>query len=53
LFVWQALSMHKPLDPASSDSPKIPFGLAISLGAAAALAEALLRGPGALSFFGI
>lgn len=52
-FVLQAAMMHKPVDPASSDSPKVPFALAVLMGAAAALTEVLLRSPDALSFLGI
>jgi prepilin peptidase CpaA len=32
-------------DPASEDSPKIPFGLALCIGSGVALIEVLLRGP--------
>jgi prepilin peptidase CpaA len=42
LFVWQVLSMHKPMDPAAADSPKIPFGVAICVGAATAVTQSLL-----------
>jgi len=34
-----------PVDPAGKDSPKIPFGLALCIGAAMALAEVVWRGP--------
>lgn len=46
LFVWQALSLHRPNDPASADSPKVPFGLAICLGAAGAIVERVLQATG-------
>jgi prepilin peptidase CpaA len=46
LFLWQVLSLHRPNDPASADSPKVPFGLAICLGAAGAMVERLLQAPG-------
>lgn len=46
LFVWQALSLHRPTDPASGDSPKVPFGLAICLGAAGAIVERVLQATG-------
>ena len=38
------LTPSKPADPATADSPKIPFGLALCTGSAAALVEILLRG---------
>ena len=34
-----------PTDPATKESPKIPFGLALCIGAGLALAEAIWRGP--------
>ena len=43
LFVWQVLSLHRPNDPASTDSPKAPFGLAICLGA---MTECVLKATG-------
>ena len=43
LFVWQVLSLHRPNDPASADSPKVPFGLAICLGAAVVVVDLLLH----------
>jgi len=35
----------RPIDPATKDSAKIPFGLALCIGAALALAEVIWRGP--------
>lgn len=47
--MWRALVLTltagQPSDPASRESPKIPFGLALCIGAALALAEAVWRGP--------
>lgn len=43
-FIWQLLGMSRPIDPASADSPKVPFGVAIALGAVAAVAEYWLLG---------
>ncbi|HUT02152.1 MAG TPA: A24 family peptidase [Phycisphaerae bacterium] len=36
---------HVAIDPATKDSPKVPFGLALCFGAALALAEVIWRGP--------
>ena len=47
-FVALAFTPGKPADPATADSPKIPFGLAICIGSAVAVVEALLLGPGGL-----
>jgi prepilin peptidase CpaA len=46
LFLWQVICLHRPNDPASADSPKAPFGVAICLGAVGAIVEAALEGPG-------
>ncbi len=43
-FLYVALARGKPAEPASSDSPKIPFGVALCIGAAAAVTEVMLRG---------
>jgi prepilin peptidase CpaA len=44
-FVVLAFTPGRPADPAAADSPKVPLGLALCIGSALALAEALLRGP--------
>jgi hypothetical protein len=44
-FLVLSFSPHKPPDPSTAQSPKIPFGVALCIGAAVALADALLRGP--------
>jgi prepilin peptidase CpaA len=46
-FVILAFTPGKPASPAMADSPKIPFGLALCIGSAISVAEALLGGPGA------
>ncbi|MDY6913273.1 MAG: A24 family peptidase [Planctomycetota bacterium] len=38
------LTPSRPADPAAADSPKIPFGLALCIGSAAALVEIIFRG---------
>jgi len=47
--VWRFLVLlflpGRPVDPATKDSAKIPFGLALCIGAGMALAEVLWRGP--------
>jgi len=43
-FVWLAMTPGKGGGPATEQSPKIPFGLALCIGSAAALAETLVRG---------
>ncbi|MBI5723605.1 MAG: prepilin peptidase [Planctomycetes bacterium] len=44
-FMWIAVSMGKPADPASADSPKVPFGLALCIGSAiAVVVEFVWRG---------
>ena len=50
-FLLMAAARTRPPDPASAESPKVAFGLALSLGAAAALVEALVRGPLARKLF--
>lgn len=52
-WVWIALAGGKPGDPATEDSPKLPFGLALSIGAGAALIEALFRGAQAAKLVGV
>jgi prepilin peptidase CpaA len=44
-FFYLLLTAGKATDPATKESPTIPFGLALCIGAALALAEALVRGP--------
>jgi len=44
-FLALLASPNKPADPGTQDSPKIPFGLALCIGAGAALLEVVLRGP--------
>lgn len=44
-FLYLSFSPHKPSDPATAESPKIPFGFALCIGAAVALVDVLLRGP--------
>jgi len=47
--VWNsivlAVGARQKVDPATPDSPKVPFGLALCIGSGLALAEALVRGP--------
>ncbi|HAU36357.1 MAG TPA: hypothetical protein DCX07_01400 [Phycisphaerales bacterium] len=50
-FVYLAFTPGKPADPTSADSPKIPFGLALCLGACVALVEVFWRGGGAPKWF--
>ena len=37
---------ERPADPATADSPRIPLGLALCIGCAAAAAEAVVLGEG-------
>ncbi len=46
-FLILSLTPSKPASPVIADSPKIPFGLALCIGSAMAIAEALIRGPAA------
>ena len=43
-FLYLIFTPGRPADPATADSPKIAFGLALCLGSAAALVDVLLRG---------
>jgi len=47
--VWNsiilAIGARQRVDPATPNSPKIPFGLALCIGSGLALAEALVKGP--------
>ncbi len=47
--MWRSLVLvvraRQATDPATPDSPKIPFGLALCIGAGIALIEVLVRGP--------
>ncbi len=52
LFALQVVSMHKPIDPASADSPKVPFGLAICVGAVAAIVQGVVFNSGLLTMLG-
>lgn len=51
-FVVLMMTPSKPADPAAGDSEKVPFALALCIGAAAALVEALLRGPATVKLLG-
>ena len=44
-FLYLTLTPAKPADPAVEDSPKIAFGLALCIGAAAVLVDVVLNGP--------
>jgi len=46
-FLVLAMTPGKGGNPATADSPKIPFGFALCLGSAAAMSEVLIRGPAA------
>jgi prepilin peptidase CpaA len=50
-FVWLSLAMRKSPLPTTADSPKVPLGLAFSIGAAVAMVEALAGRPGGLLSF--
>ncbi len=43
-FLWLVLARGKPGDPADKDSPMVPLGLALALGAVAATVEWIWRG---------
>lgn len=45
-FLWLLLMRASPGDPAAADSPTIPFGLALCIGALAALVLVCIVGPG-------
>jgi len=49
-FLFLLTTPTRPADPATPDSPKVPFGVALCLGGAAALIEAIFRGPLASKF---
>lgn len=44
-FLALAFLPGRPVDPSSADSPTVPFGLAMCIGAALAVIEILFRGP--------
>lgn len=44
-FLYLVLTPGRPAGPTTQDSPKIPFGAALCVGAAAALIQVLLCGP--------
>ena len=55
--IWRAVCLAvvpgiKGGGPGAADSPKIPFGVALSIGVAAALADSLLGGPLAAALLG-
>jgi prepilin peptidase CpaA len=43
-FLYLSFSPNRPADPATPESPKIPFGFALCIGSAIACVEFLLRG---------
>ena len=43
-FVYLIFTPSRPADPATADSPKVAFGLALCIGSALALVEVLLKG---------
>ncbi len=49
-FVVLLMTPGGPVDPATEDSPRVPLGLAMCIGAALVLADAILRGPVAKRF---
>lgn len=53
--IWRFLAVaaggHAPGDPATPDSPRIPFGLALCIGSAVVLADVWLAGPLSQRFF--
>ncbi len=51
-FVYLMFTPSRPADPATADSPKVPFGLALCIGSAIALAEVLIHGPVAMKLWG-
>jgi prepilin peptidase CpaA len=52
-WFWIVLSMGKPGDPSTSQSPRLPFGVALSIGSALALAEVAWRGVQAGKLVGV
>ncbi len=44
-FLFLAMTPSRPASPATEASPRIPFGLALCIGSAVALARALVMGP--------
>ena len=51
--VYLAFTLAKNVDPATPESPKIAFGLALCIGSALAMLETLLYGPLAKKLMGI
>ncbi len=51
-FLYLLFARGKPAGPSSPESPKIPFGLALCIGAAGALVDVLLGGPAARGILG-
>ncbi len=49
-FVYLLLTPTKPVDPATADSPKIPFGLALCIGGFLAMVQLLVQGSDAPKF---
>lgn len=43
LFLWQAICLHRPNDPASADSPTAAFALAVYFGVAGASLELVCK----------
>ncbi len=52
-WFWIVLSFGKPGDPSTQQSPRLPFGVALSVGAALALAEVVWRGASAGKLVGV
>ena len=52
-FAFLSMTPARGADPAAADSPKIPFGFALCVGAALAILEVLLRGPLTTKLIGI
>ena len=44
-FFWLIFAPGGASDPATPESPKVPFGLALCVGAGISLIEAIFRGP--------
>ena len=44
-WLYLLFSPARPADPATEESPKIPFGLALCIGSGVALADVLIRTP--------